>query len=215
MKIKILTAIFALLSSTFVFGQGTLSLRPYLRAGINMLPPTLEDLDFVDPPTDAEVHKTPISAGAGVQILIPSISGAIGLDETYKMGMDVGATTIFFNKVIYDEGVGTANYFDEEYSVYLMPFLEKSLGEVFFLQGGVGLHILPWFYEYYYESNNYTDSDEYYSGVGFSGGFMFAGGMRVSLGSRSGLFLLGKMDGIIRYGLMLPVTINAGFTVDL
>ena len=215
MKRILLFVISTMLSCTIVSGQGNLSLRPYFRAGINLLPPTLEELDFQDPPLDAEIRKTPLSAGTGMQLLILPVANAIGLDETFTLGMDVGATTVFFNKVINDQGVGVATHFDQEYSVYMIPFVEKSFGDVFFIQGGFGLHILPWFYEYYYESNNVSDASEYYSGVGYSGGFMIAAGTHIPLSTRAGLFIMGKMDGIIRYGLMLPLTINAGLTIDL
>jgi hypothetical protein len=104
---------------------------------------------------------------------------------------------------------------DEEYSVYVLPFVQKSLGEQFYLQGGAGIHICPWYYEYYYESANYTDTYDEYYGVGYGLGLMLGLGTEIPLSEKADFFLLGKLDGILRYGIMLPLTINAGVRIDL
>lgn len=205
---RILIAVAALLLlSAGISAQGGMSIRPYVRFGLNLLPPSLEDLGFSGGMPGAEIIRNPLSAGAGAQISL--------LMNSFRAGLDVGATTMFVNKVQYDQGVGVSNYLDEEYSVYVLGFVQKPLGEFFFIQGGAGIHICPWYYEYYYESANYTDTYDEYSGVGYSLGLMAGVGTEIPLGSKTNLFLLGKLDGIIRYGIMLPLTVNAGVRIDL
>ncbi|MDF1570647.1 MAG: hypothetical protein P1P82_03415 [Bacteroidales bacterium] len=207
MKNPLITIVVLLLLSAGSSAQEVMTMRPYVRAGLNLTPPSLEDLSYSGDMPGAEIIRNPLSVGAGVQFSLQR-SGL-------EFGMDVGATTMFVNTVRYDQGVGVSNYVDEEYSVYLLAFLQKPLGENFFIQGGLGPHICPWNYEYYYESVNYTDSYEDYSGVGVSLGLMLGLGTEVPLSQKASFFLLGKLDGIFRYGIMLPLTVNAGLSIDL
>lgn len=205
---RILNAIIVLLLlSAGLYAQEEFNLKPYVRVGVNLLPPSLEDLDFSGGMPGAEIIRNPLSAGAGVQIST--------MMNELRVGFDVGATTMFINTVRYDQGVGISNYVDEEYSVYLLGFVQKPLGELFFVQGGGGIHICPWYYEYHYESANYTDTYDEYYGVGYSLGLMVGLGTEIPLSPNINLFMLGKLDGIIRYGIMLPLTVNAGLSIDL
>ena len=207
MKRFIIICIACFLAVTVTYGQTTITVRPYVRGGLNLLPPTLEDLEFVGDMTGAEVLKRPHAVGAGAQVKL-DLKG-------WEVGLDAGATTMYLNIVRYDQGVGVSNYVDEEYSVYINGFVQKPLSDIFFIQGGAGLHICPWFYEYYYESANYTDVYDEYSGVGISPALMIAAGTEVPISEKANLFLLGKMDLIARYGLMLPVTVNVGISIEL
>ncbi len=206
---KRIYAAIALLSllSAGSLAQEEMNIRPYVRAGVNLLPPSLEDLEFSGDMPGAEIIRNPVSAGAGVQISM--------LMNDLRVGLDVGAATMFVNTVRYDQGVGVSNYVDEEYSVYLLGFMQRPLGEMFFFQAGGGLHICPWYYEYYYESANYTDTYDEYYGVGYSLAFMAGLGTEIPLSPKANLFLLGKLDAIVRYGIMLPLTVNAGLSIDL
>jgi len=196
------------LSGIHAFGQVGITFRPYARAGLNLLPPSMEDLDYSDGFSDATIKRNPIAAGAGAQILLQK--------EDIRLGVDIGAGTIFRNLVVYEvTGTGTSNHLDQEYSVYTLAVAEKMLDERIFIQGGAGIHIAPWYYEYYYESENYTDVQNYYSGVGVSFAIMAAIGAEFPLSPGANLFMLAKLDGILRYGLMLPLTANVGLSFKL
>jgi len=145
--------------------------------------------------------------GAGSQFLLQK--NGIGL------GIDIGAGTLFSNKVIYDEGVGTATNLDQQYSIYILFLAEYKLGEIFFIQGGLGPHISPWYWEYYYASNNYSDVENWDSGVAVKFAIMAAAGAEFPINPKVNLFLLGKLDGIFQYGLMLPLTVNIGVSFRL
>lgn len=191
-----------------VLSQSGLTLRPYVRAGLNLTPPTLEELEYSGPTIGFEQRTNPIAAGAGAQVLMQR--------ENLKIGLDVGAGSLFRNLVINDvPGIGTSNHLDQEFSIYTLALVEKMLTETVFVQGGAGLHFCPWVYEYYYESENYRDQRTYYSGVGTSFAIMLAVGTEIPISSNVNLFVLAKLDGIIRYGLMLPITGNIGLSFDL
>jgi hypothetical protein len=207
MKKILITLVLLSLLSAGTFAQEALNIRPYVRAGVNLLPPSLEDLDFSGGMPGAEIIRNPLAAGAGAQISM--------LRNDLRVGLDVGASTSFVNTVQYDQGVGVSNYVDEEYSVYLLGFVQKPLEEIFFVQGGGGIHICPWYYEYYYESVNYTDTYDEYYGVAYSLGLMAGVGAEIPLSPKANLFLLGKLDVVIRYGIMLPLTVNGGLSIDL
>lgn len=209
MKIKglLLTVAIILAASTTLFAQKGITITPYARLGLNMLPPSMDDLDYVGDWSGADIKINPISSGAGLQVKLDK--NGLGL------GIDAGATTLFFHKVVHDQGVGVSTYTEDEYSVYLKFFAQKGLGDLFFVQGGVGVHINPWFYEYYYDSANYTDTWNSSSGTYVSYALHLAVGTEIPLSPKVNLFLLGKLEGIFAYGIMLPVSGNVGLSYAL
>jgi len=184
-----------------------ITIRPYLRAGINLLPPSMEDLEYEGDWSDAVINKNPINIGAGTQV-------KISLDKV-DVGIDIGGGTMYKNEVVYDEGVGISSYLDKESHIYILLFGEYTLKDPFFVQVGLGPNISPWYYEYYYDSVNYTDQSESYSGVGVNLAFMASAGADFAISENINIFLLGKMDGIFRYGVMLPFTLNIGVSFNL
>ncbi len=207
MKRLVLTGIFMIVMYSCSFAQAGLTVRPYAKAGLNLLPPSLDDLSFSGGMIGADVKKNPLVAGLGCQFKLEK--GDLGL------GLDVGGGTLFVNKVMYDQGVGTSNYLDEEYDISLVFFAEKKLSGFAFVQGGIGPYFTPWYYEYYYESVNYTDVYDSYGGVAVTLGVMAAVGAEVPLSPNADFFILGKLEGIFQYGIMLPLTVNAGFSLKL
>jgi hypothetical protein len=189
------------------YGQKGLTIRPYIRAGINLLPPSMEDLDYTGDWSDAEVKVNPMTVGLGSQFLLDK--------GTFGLGVDFGGGSLFIHKVINDQGVGISTYTDEEYSIYIKFLAEYNLGGILFLQGGIGPHIAAWWYEYYYESANYSDVEDWDSGVGVSLAIMAAAGAEIPISENVNLFLLGKLDGIFRYGMMFPLTANVGLSFKL
>ena len=191
------------------YGQinNKITIRPYLRAGINLLPPSMEDLEYIGDWSDADINKNPINIGLGTQL-------KLALNKV-DVGIDIGGGTMFRNEVIYDEGVGVSSYLDKESHIYVLFFGEYIIKDPFFVQFGMGPHISPWTYEYYYDSVNYTDQSESSNGVGVNFGVMAAAGADFAISEKFNIFFLGKMDGIFRYGVMLPFTVNIGFSIDL
>jgi len=209
MKIKglLFTTALLLAACSMLYAQKGITVIPYARLGLNMLPPSMDDLDYIGDWSGADIKINPLSSGAGVQVKVDK--NGLGL------GIDAGISTMFFHKVIHDQGVGVSTYTQDEYSIYLKVFAQKGLGDMFFVQGGAGVHFNPWFYEYYYDSVNYTDSWDESSGSYTSFALHVALGTEVPLTPKVKLFLLGKLEGIFAYGIMLPISGNIGLSYSL
>jgi len=208
-KLFLLIILALMVSIVKSYGQNNIkiTLRPYLRAGINLLPPSMEDLEYVGDWSDAVINKNPLCIGAGSQF-------KVALNKV-DLGVDIGGGTVFVNEVIYDEVVGIATYLDKESHIYILFFGEFKLKDPFFVQFGLGPNISPWYYEYYYDSVSYSDEQNSGSGVGFNLAFMSSAGVDFDINERTNLFLLGRLDGILRYGMMFPFTINFGISFNL
>jgi len=188
-----------------VSAQKLISVTPYGGIGLNLLPPTLSDLQYVGI-SGEEVRRNIIVSDLGVQFLAE-------LGER-KVGVDFGGGTLFVNRVILDQGVGTSNHLDQEWDIYLKAYLQQDMGGDLFWQLGLGPHFTPWYYSYYYESNNYTDVYDQYGGIATTFGIVGAVGSRAPLSSTMSLQLMAKLDIIFQYGIMVPFTVTAGLTFD-
>jgi len=196
--------VFILLLLTLPFlaaAQMSKTYMPYVRAGLNLLPPTLEDLEYLGLSED-EARKNILIFGGGLQIKTDMYGTGLGLD--------VGGGSLFVNRIIHDQGVGTSYHVDSEADIYILLFAERELGPSSFYQVGLGPHIIPWYYTYYYESDNYTDVYDEYGGVTIKAGLSGAVGTELPFGPGAGFYCMARMDMIFQYGILLPVTVVAG-----
>lgn len=183
--------------------------RPYLRFGNTFLPPTMEELDY---PADAEewmeVTKDGSNIGFGAQFLFP-------IKNTH-IGFDIGYTNIFDNRAVNDQLDGGRGYIekfrDKEYTLYFLVMVEKKFDNGLFLQAGTGPHLVRWDFENEFKNFRYPELNERYS----NGDVYMAGAAEVALGyefmlnDRVGLFVMGRVDAIFEYDVMVPVCLQLG-----
>lgn len=183
--------------------------RPYLRVGNTFLTPTMEELNY---PADAEewmeVTREGTNIGFGAQFLFP-------IKKTH-IGFDIGYTNIFDNKAVHDQLDGGRGYIekfrDKEYSLYFLVMVEKKFDNGLFLQAGTGPHLVRWDFENEFKNFRYPELNELYS----NGDVYVAGAAEVALGyefmlnDRVGLFVMGRVDVIFEYDVMIPVSLQLG-----
>jgi len=198
---KLALLLFVLAGFLTASAQSALSFHPYMRAGLTLLPPSLEDLDYVGL-SGEETQKDLLLFGLGLQ-LKTDLGGTLA-------GLDIGAGSLFVNRIIYDQGVGISYHTDSEMDVYITAFAERKLNDIFFYQVGMGPHFLPWYYTYYYESNSYSDVYDEYGGLAVKFGINGALGTDMKLTETIGLYCTARVDMIFQYGIILPVSITAG-----
>jgi hypothetical protein len=189
-------------------GQAQSTYRIYLRGGVTLSPPTMEELDF--PPSWETFMKRDLSVtniGVGSQFLFPVKSS--------KVGVDIGFSSLFNNHVT--ENVGNdhdTEFTDSEGTFYILAIAEKAFPGGIFVQGGIGPHIVTWKSEYSYTDFDYPElnTDDYYSGTDIYVGMNLGFGYDLNLDKRMGLFIMGRMDAILdgEYGVVVPLSLSVG-----
>ena len=196
-------------------GQNAVVIRPYLRVGFLLTPPSADDLgyeivdDVVDLDQFLDVNKG--NFGAGVQIFLP-----LSKNPSLKWGLDIGAQKLFSSRFETDASdlpyVDEDYHLDSEYDIYLLAIAELTpAGSPFFVQGGAGGHFVKWSYEYNYESD-YQSKHETGGGMEFCFGLMGAAGTSLRINDRISLPISLRLDGLLRYGLLVSAGLVVGFS---
>lgn len=210
---KIFLPIFLLiLWQSIAYSQGNsagLTFRPFAKIGFTAATPTLEELGYM------------VIGGPGLSDdtrQLDRMAYGFGLEALYgkgglKFGIEAGFTRLFKNEVTLDNSdvhAGISNYVDKESAIQVLLVAHSRLAGIFFIEGGIGAHLTFWTYDYEYLGvyGNESSSD---GGMGTNFGLMAAGGVELPLTENLSIPLFARMDVLFRYGIMVPLTFNAGF----
>jgi hypothetical protein len=195
-------------------GKPSFLIRPYLKVGFLLTPPSADDLGYVsaDAGGDLDQYLTVNKGnfGAGLQVFLP-----VALAPSLKLGLDVGFHKLFSSR--FDTGAADISFIyedydeDSDYDVHVLGLAEMvPNGSPFFLQGGLGGHFVHWSWTENYESK-YQSIHETKSGTDFVLGLMAAAGTSLKVGDRVSLPISIRLDYLFRYGSLL----TAGLVVGL
>jgi len=195
-----------------VFRKRSLSFRPYAKFGVLATPPTAADLNYLNVDSvnlDQYLDVATFSFGGGVQVLF-----SLSPDNTINFGLDLGAQKLFSS--IFDLGSGDIVYEDihheNEFSFYLLGLLEfRPRQSPLFFQGGLGMHLVSWYWDYTY-SGKYSDEYKEESGTEVNLGLMLAGGLDLPVNERISVPIMLRMDGLLRYGMLLNISLSIGLS---
>jgi hypothetical protein len=152
-----------------------------------------------------------LSFGSGIQILFRG--------QKLRMGLDAGYLRMFNNTATLDtyDGYGKtkSNYQHKESALRLMLIAHYSPSGIFFLEGGVGPHMI--FLNYHYDhSEDFGWKIETYNigkkGKEFTWGLMAAIGANIPVSENVSIPIYARIDYLFRYGYLIPVTLNSGIT---
>ena len=189
--------------------------RPYLGLGSMLNAPSAEALGYIDADggnLDEYLEHDKGGLCFGVQILVPwkpqlRLGGELGYRRLFKSTFNTGSSDLDFINEDYDT--------DTEHDLSLLGLIEYSLEPSnFFLLGGAGMHIVRWEFESEYESS-YSSADSFDSGTGTNFGLMGAAGMNFALTPKLTLPVMVRLDYILRYDDLFPVSVSAGLQFQL
>lgn len=195
-----------------VFRKRSLSFRPYAKFGVLATPPTAADLNYLNVDSvnlDQYLDVAAFSFGGGVQVLF-----SLSPENTINFGLDLGAQKLFSS--IFDLGSSDIVYEDihheNEFSFYLLGLLEFRPRQLpLFFQGGLGMHLVSWHWDYTY-SGKYSDEYKEESGTEVNLGLMLAGGLDLPVNEKISVPIMLRMDGLLRYGMLLNVSLSIGLS---
>jgi len=190
--------IFLIVGIIDINAQNEIILRPYLKVGALLTPPSLEDLDYEAGVFDDIQDVSKVTYGSGIQVLRESRNGIY-------WGGELGLQNLFTSKLHFplDEYQYTDFQSDKEWEVFFGPLVEYSKKESpFFLQAGVGMHVVFWEFIYDY-ADVYTDRYVSDGGTEINVGFSLTGGMKLKLTDRVEFPIAIRADIMPRYGVLL------------
>jgi hypothetical protein len=196
-----------------VFRKRSFSFRPYAKMGRLLPPPSATDLNYIEvnrENLDEFLDVDTDNFGGGVQLLF-----SLNPENTAHVGVDLGAQKLFSS--VFDLGTSDIVYKDirneNEFGFYLLGLLEfRPRRSPLFLQVGAGIQVVSWYWESIY-SDKYTDvykKEE--SGLEVNMGLLLAGGFDIPLGQKFSVPIMLRMDGLMRYGLLLNVSLSIGLS---
>jgi hypothetical protein len=177
--------------------------------------PSADELGYVDADggnLDQFLEHKKSSVCLGVQALIPwkdnlRLGGELGFRRLFTSTFNTGSSDISYINEDYDT--------DTEYDLSLLALIEyQPSPSGFFLLGGAGMHIVRWEYDSQYEST-YSSADNYYSGTGTNLGLMGAAGFRLQLTPKLTAPIMLRLDYILRYNDLFPVSLTAGLEFEV
>ena len=181
------------------------AIRPYIRTGVTMAAPTMEELDYTPGWEEFMTRKMNTkNLGFGVQVTFPL--------KSLDLGFDVGYSTLFDLSVTEDPTTYLSDHQDSEQTAYFILVGEKKLPNGVFLQCGIGPHLVSWQYTYTFTDFDFPslNTKNEYGGTDLYLGLEFGIGYELFLSDNFGLFAMGKVDVITEYGIVAPVTLNFG-----
>ncbi len=188
------------------------SLRPYSKIGSLLTPPSASDLGYISADggsVDEYLDLSAFNFGGGVQFLL-----SLNPENTLSVGLDLGAQKLFSSvftletsDIVYEDV-----HHDREFSFYLLALLElRSRQSPLFFQAGAGMHLVSWYWDYTY-SGKYSNVYEEESGSGINMALLLAGGFDIPVSERISVPVMLRMDGLLRYGILLNVSLNIGLS---
>ncbi len=187
----------------------TISLRPYLNVGYLLTPPSAEDLRYVEVGggnLDRYLDVNRGNFGGGLQFLLsPSKPLMEGMNT--KLGLDIGVKRLFSSKF---QAYENAYHKETEYDLSSMGLVELAPeGSPFFLQAGVGVHFVFWWWEYNFRgkySSEYKEDSGMDTNVGLSG----TAGMNLPIGEKLHMPIMVRVEHIFRYGSTAMISAMVG-----
>lgn len=188
------------------------SLRPYVKLGMLLTPPSAADLGYVEVDggnLDEFLDVAAANFGGGGQLLF-----SMNPEKTMHIGVDVGAQKLFSS--VYTLDTSDIVYLDvhneKEFAFYLLGLLElRSRRSPLFFQAGAGIHLVSWYWDYTY-SGKYHDEYTEESGLEVNMGFLLAGGFDIPVNDRVSVPIMLRMDGVMRYGTLLNASLSIGLS---
>ena len=210
--ITLITVSIALIAGSGQAREGVY--RSYLKTGYLATAPTAEDLGYAEvggASLEEYIAVDKNNFGFGGQFLFDVKKTPGG---TYRFGVDfgfqkissskfsTGTTDLSFINVDYDE--------DMEYDLYLLGVTEYAPDNVpFFVQAGLGAHIVYWLWESNFEGK-YSIGYDYNSGTEVNLGLLLAGGTRLQITPKVSIPIMARVDSVIRYGTETTVSLVVG-----
>ncbi|MCX6575784.1 MAG: SH3 domain-containing protein [Candidatus Aminicenantes bacterium] len=188
------------------------SLRPYAKLGMLLTPPSAADLNYIEVDggnLDEFLDVATANFGGGIQLLF-----SLNPENTMRVGVDLGAQKLFSS--VFNLGTSDIVYEDihneNEFAFYLLALLElRSRRSPVFFQAGAGMHLVSWYWDYTY-SGKYHDEYEEESGLEVNMGFLLSGGFDIPVNERISVPIMLRMDGLMRYGMMLNLSLSIGLS---
>jgi len=188
------------------------SLRPYAKMGMLLTPPSAADLGYIEVDggnLDELLDVATANFGGGIQLLF-----SLNPENTMHVGFDLGAQKLFSSvftletsDIVYED-----IHNENEFAFYLLALLElRSRRSPVFFQAGAGMHLVSWYWDYTY-SGKYHDEYTEESGLEVSMGFLLAGGFDIPVNERISVPIMLRMDGLMRYGMLLNVSLSIGLS---
>jgi hypothetical protein len=194
-------------------------IRGYVKAGILVLAPSAEDLDYstIGGGGDAWTRDwTKTGLGIGAQLLTP-ISTGNAKKKPMRVGVDVAFQKLFSvksNLPTY-ENVYLSEHHDSESSLSILGVGEYALpGTQFFMQGGLGIHMVfwSWTYEHHGSAGSVYKDD---GGTGISPALMVGGGTLLPVNEQMSIPIMIRADVLFRYGLMASIGVATGINFSM
>lgn len=188
------------------------SLRPYAKMGMLLTPPSAADLGYIEVDggnLDELLDVATANFGGGIQLLF-----SLNPENTMHVGFDLGAQKLFSSvftletsDIVYED-----IHNENEFAFYLLALLDlRSRRSPVFFQAGAGMHLVSWYWDYTY-SGKYHDEYTEESGLEVSMGFLLAGGFDIPVNERISVPIMLRMDGLMRYGMLLNVSLSIGLS---
>jgi hypothetical protein len=158
---------------------------------------------------DEFLNVSATNFGGGVQLLF-----SLNPENTMHVGIDLGAQKLYSS--VFDLGMSDIVYKDihneNEYGFYLLGIVElRSPRSPFFFQIGAGIHLVSWYWEYIYSGED-SDVHQEKSGLEVNMGLLLAGGIDIPLSERISVPIMLRMDGLIRYGMLINTSLSIGLS---
>ena len=192
--------------------SGKIIIVPYFSVGLTAAVPTLEELEYYYT-EDYDRKVSPLSVGGGVQMLFAV--------KKVWLGFDIGARKTFKSTATYEMNLiystAYSEQIDKESALNILFLTEFRPVSFLFLQGGLGTYMSSWFYSYEYNNPDYPSSYDYteYNGSHWNFGIMLAGGAEFPITKHISIPVYLRLDIMLRYGVMIPITANTGVRVTL
>ncbi len=198
-----------------VQSASAVEIRPYMRLGYLLTPPTAEELEFVlvgGTPADAEVgmDMNQINYGIGAQVFFLD-NTSIMKNATLRLGAEAGIHRLFSSE---HTGAYQSVNRDSEAAFVLLVLGEfKSAEMPFVFQVGLGPALVYWSWEYEYFGYSYEYESD--SGIGFCPVIMAAGGLDLQVSDTISIPIMLRSDNVIRYGIMASISGSVGVSIKL
>lgn len=190
-------------------------IRPYVRVGYLITPPTAAELEFEvvgGPPAAAQegLDMNRLNYGLGGQLFFVE-NGTIIKGSTIRVGIEASVHRLFSSV---HTGAYQSTHKDSETALAFLVLgeLKPEKMPVFF-QLGLGPEAVLWSWEYEYTGPSYQYKSD--SGVGISPVIMAAAGMDLPISDAMSVPIMLRLDNIFRYGTLTSISVVAALNVKL
>ena len=207
--IKIL--IISIVCTYSTYSQESMLLRPYFKIGVMATPPNTVDLEYsvdgIAGGMDDKQSVRQLVIGLGCQLMVETNKPGLSL------GGEIGMQNLFHSRV--DGALLRSTYYsyhiDREWELYINPLVGfTSEDSPFFFQGGLGLHLVFWDWQYRYSSIYETTSNSN-GGSNTNLGLMLKAGTLLNITPSVSLPVALRTDILFRYGGLISVSLIVGF----